>query len=60
MVDPEGPISAGWRGALGVLNSRGDSRPGGRDVEKGAGGLAWSGWVSIASGSAEGRCRVAG
>ena len=29
MVDPEGPMSAGRRGALGVANSRGDSRPGG-------------------------------
>ena len=29
MVDPEGPLSAGRRGALGVANSRRDSRPGG-------------------------------
>ena len=29
MVDPEEPMRAGQRGALGVANSRGDSRPGG-------------------------------
>ena len=28
MVDPKGPMSAGRRGAFGVANSRGNSRPG--------------------------------
>ena len=42
-VDPEGPMSAARRGALGVANSRGDSRPGGGSVEEGAGGPASSG-----------------
>ena len=53
-------MSAGRRGALGVANSRGDSRPGGGGVEEGAGGLASSDWVSMASGSDEGSCRMAG
>ena len=55
---PEGPMSVGRRGALGVANSRGDSRPGEGWVEKGMGGLVSSGWVSMASGSEEGSCRV--
>ena len=38
VVDPERPMSAGRRGALGVTNSRGDSRPEGGDVEAGARG----------------------
>ena len=59
MADPEGPMSARPRGALGVANSRGDSRPGG-GVEEGVEGLASSGWVSMASGSDEGSWRTAG
>ena len=59
VVDPEGPISAGRRRALGVTNSRGDSRPGGGCVEEGAGGLASSRWVSMVSGSDEGTWRAA-
>ena len=35
-------MSAGRRGALGVANSRGDSRPGGGDVKERARGLASS------------------
>ena len=42
VVDPEGPMRAGRRGALGVANSRGDSRTGGGGVEEGAGGPASS------------------
>ena len=60
VVDPEGPMSAGRRGALEVENSRGDSRPGGGGVEEGAGSLAPSGWVFMASGSVEGSWRTAG
>ena len=60
VVDPEGPIKAGRRGAFGVADSRGDSRPGGGGVEEGAGGLAWSGWVSMVSGSEEGSWWTAG
>ena len=60
VVDPEGPISTGRRGALQVANSRGDSRSRGGGVEEGAGGLASSGWVSMAFGSNEDSWQTAG
>ena len=43
VVDPEGPMSSGRRGAIGVANSRGDSRPGGGGVEERAEGPASTG-----------------
>ena len=55
-----GPISAGRRGALGVANCEGDSRPGGGGVEERASGLELSGWVSMASGSEESKGWAAG
>ena len=58
MVDPEGPMSAGQRGALGVANFKGYSRPGEGGVEERASGFESSCWVSMASGSEESKGRA--
>ena len=53
-------MSAGRRGALGVVNSRGNLRPRGGGVEECAGGLDSLGLVSMASGSEKSKGRAAG
>ena len=47
VIDPQGPVRAGRTGALGVVNSKGDSRPGAGCVRMGGGSHDSSCSVSI-------------